>query len=300
VKLTESIKNKIAIFKNTITVVTLVLIFFYIKNNQEIFLSVQSRIPLSVFCYAIGGYFLLFLAQAKAMKESSRGLDNLKGWLPKVALVNSLSSLIGAVVPSGAVSSKPLFIKMNLSVSFKEALKILSRLTIAMLACNFLITIVFLLLKLHKIWLITLSLTLLVLIFYVVWFFREKPLLIKIKALIFTGSTTSTIGVYAFTLIQIIIITFIFYGYCLSIEEDIKFIDILIINTIGSLTFVVSITPGNIGLKEALFYSLSKLLNIDAEVIVSLVVIDRVVQVFCFLLAFILSYLSVNLFEKTK
>ena len=80
------------------------------------------------------------------------------------------------------------------------------------------------------------------------------------------------------------------YVCFLALDYNVKFLEILIIRSIAEFSFLISIVPGNLGIKEGIIVFTAGIFNIQVDQAIAAAVLDRAISlVVIFGLGFIYS-----------
>jgi uncharacterized protein (TIRG00374 family) len=101
----------------------------------------------------------------------------------------------------------------------------------------------------------------------------------------------------ALTLGNILLNSIVTYLEFLSIGIDIKILDVLLYTSLSSVSLLISLTPGSLGIREAVFLITSESIGINQEQILQLAVLDRSVLFVLLLLSLILIMIFVKEFK---
>jgi len=100
------------------------------------------------------------------------------------------------------------------------------------------------------------------------------------------------------TLINIFITNVLFYVQFRALNIEVNLLNTLLYNALSSVSLLVSITPGSLGIREGIFSITSDILGITNEQIMQLALLDRGVIVIVLVVLFVVLYLTKCLTEK--
>ncbi len=79
---------------------------------------------------------------------------------------------------------------------------------------------------------------------------------------------------------QIILASYMVYLLFLGTDNSVSFLICLFMTSIGNLTGILSLTPGNIGIKEVSYAGAGVIFGVPADITVAVLLIDRCLQMF--------------------
>ncbi|MDE1462811.1 lysylphosphatidylglycerol synthase domain-containing protein [Spartinivicinus poritis] len=119
---------------------------------------------------------------------------------------------------------------------------------------------------------------------------------IKIENLLTKKNLKTTLKITTSLLIQVGIGSLIIYYIFLSIEKDANLTTSIVLFCLINLSTFIAIIPGNIGFREIGLGAISTFINLDFNIVFTVVLVDRIIQTsFIFILS-----LHYFIIEKTK
>jgi len=97
------------------------------------------------------------------------------------------------------------------------------------------------------------------------------------------------------TLLNILINTVIIYFEFTALSINVDILDLILYSSLSGVSLLVSLTPGSLGIREAVFLISSQSIGLDQEQIVQLAVVDR--GILFFLLFFMMIFIFIFLKE---
>lgn len=281
--------NKFVLIKTILFMAAIVGIIIYVRENFEAISNTIQGLSINWVAFIFILYLIILYNQAKMLRVSSTLIQEKRTPLNDLMLVNGISSLVGNFIPSGAIASKPLLIQKLIEIPLANAILSVSRVTITNLFANLILLSIIIGYALP----INLATQACIIIFVVAAYYVSmypKPimrvgfifnLIKRVRMLIKPESNKNGVVLLLRCLIQILLFGLIFWSYLTAVGEESAFLKALTISLAGNLTMLIAVTPGNLGVKEGVYFILSQKLAINAEVVVSIILIDRLVQITC-------------------
>lgn len=235
-------------------------------------------------------YLVFFLLNAKVLVALLKAMGfrvSLSGCLG----VNQFSSLFNYVAPFrvGQIAVKAVLMKSMFNVSISAS-------SIGFLAVSFLSILVSLLLFLISsfllgddyFWnsysgLVFLCVSIFALTILGLWIARTKLVVhdrvLKLLKLI-SGFSVGLVLLCIFLLTaQVIISALITVVFLEGVGVDVDLVTAIFLSSVGNITLLVSVTPGNVGVKELTFLGVGILLGVPESPMLSVLIIDRLLQI---------------------
>ena len=99
------------------------------------------------------------------------------------------------------------------------------------------------------------------------------------------------------TVVNIFVTNVLFYVQFRALNIDVNLLNTVLYNALSSVSLLVSITPGSLGIREGIFSITSDILGIANEQIMQLALLDRGVSVIVLIVLFVVLYTTVS-FKK--
>jgi len=104
-----------------------------------------------------------------------------------------------------------------------------------------------------------------------------------------------------FSILFILFMSIRLYICFIALDQDVNFLDILIIRSITEFSFLISLVPGNLGIKEGIIIFSAGIFNIHGDQVVVAVILDRAVSMFfVFGLGFLYSKILLGELSKER
>jgi len=309
------------IIKILITLGVVIFFFVYFFNHKEDFNAVLS-IPISSFIIllALSGlhFFLNGLFILVILRSFGTVISGLKSFY-----ISIISSLGNYFLPmQGGAVIRSVYLKKNYNFSYSHFLSTLYGNYIVIFGVNaFVATFSLILIHIRNGFFsiplyIFFGFLLMGMIFLGTLRFRidrvkeRKSAIINriLEVLKNVMSGWNTIISHKHLLLQLLLITtinFILMVVIYWVEFSVlgitkEIINIVLYNCLSGVTLLVSITPGSLGLREAIFILTSEILGITNDQVMQLALLDRGLMVITLILSFILLSFSNHLFSEKK
>jgi len=270
--------------------------YYFIDNKQSIYEVLKGIEPVDM-AAILFSYTIYLVLSSWSILVSHDQFIKLKASFVTITFINSSSSVMGFLLPSGATPTKLFLLKYFFSETKVSVLAVVARVTNSFLLTSSLIalTTCFLLYSLQTIVVnqtllkIVISAALLCLIFTVAMSSRvlcsKKKLTsisrqkIGFKSVQYNSlKQIGELGLLSTS--QILLFTFSMWVYFQ--DTDISAIVCLFLISINNITMILPLTPGNLGIREGIYYYIGPQIGIDPHMLVSISLIDRVVQLVFF------------------
>lgn len=90
----------------------------------------------------------------------------------------------------------------------------------------------------------------------------------------------------------------LFYVQFKALDIEVSFLNVLIYNCLSGVSLLVSLTPGSLGIREAIFLITSNILGITNDQVMQLALLDRGMVVITLLISLIIFYTLSKIFKK--
>jgi len=282
--------------KNTKTLLAIVAILalcvYLYLDRQELVdrLSQLSTFSILIACVL----YVIYSISTSFLTRISTGL-NIPLYLG--IMINSLSTVAGAMLPSGATPTRFLLLRKHLGLSTLDSSSSLFRIINSGLITNSVLALSLVVLvslegsasaesntflttfALAAGLILSLNIALIVTpIGYVSKFKRLFTILSTVRF----GSYRQFINMAALSFVQTAILALVLYLYGIDLGSTSTFSAYLILATVNSLTMVIAITPGNIGVREGIYALLATQLGFHYQDLVIISLIDRALQFLVF------------------
>lgn len=284
--------KKLLITKVALFIFAIFAVCLYIKGNFNEINNTISSLSISWLIAIFTLYLFVMYNQARMLDVSSTLIQQQKVTLSRLMLVNGISSLLGNFIPSGAVTSRPFVIKKLIRIPLINSISSVSRVSFTNLFANLI------LLSLIAGYFLPMSIfvniCLVALVFSAYYFSTYSKLIFKMgvmnkivkktRTLINPETRKNSALLMIHCIIQIVFLGLIFWSYLIAVGDESPFLKALAISVAGNLSMLVAITPGNLGIKEGVYYLLSQKLAINPDVVVNILLIDRLIQITCLII----------------
>lgn len=284
--------------KKCIFAIVVILLILYLHNDWQKIKATVFNIELKAICLVILIYVLYALVSVKILKRGCFGREQTsEAGLFEYMFVNSASSVAGFIFPSGATPTKVLFLKyffrfdaasgisivIGITLSYLFASGILA-LVIGLWVTNFLVDFQGLNGMVASIlWALVALLTALISVFI---FLPLVGRYLNIwRATIDKIEMKSWCDFFYMIVLSILLIflsSTVFFLYNYDTNAGHTFIIYSLLISISGLVSVISITPGNIGIREGIFFVLAPQFGVDPSHLVAISIVDRFVQMIFF------------------
>lgn len=212
-------------------------------------------------------------------------------------MINSLSTVAGALLPSGATPTRFLLLRKHLDLSTLDSSSSLFRTINSGLITNSVLALSLVALASlegaanseNNTFLTTFALAAgLILTLNIALILTPLGYVSKFKRLFTILSTVrfdsyrQFINMVAISFVQTLILALVLHLYGIDLGSTSTFSTYLILATVNSLTMVIAITPGNIGVREGIYALLATQLGFHYQDLVIISLIDRALQFLVF------------------
>ena len=109
---------------------------------------------------------------------------------------------------------------------------------------------------------------------------------------IIVGNRELLLSLIGLTLINIFITNVLFFVQFKALNIDVNLLNTILYNALSSVSLLVSITPGSLGIREGIFSITSDILGITNEQIMQLALLDRGVSVIVLVVLFMVLWVG--------
>jgi uncharacterized membrane protein YbhN (UPF0104 family) len=300
--------------KNTKTLLAIAAIFglcVYLYLDREDLIEKLSQLSKSAILVACLLY-IIYSISASFLTRISTGL-NIPLYLG--IMINSLSTVAGAVLPSGATPTRFILLRKHLGLSTLDSSSSLFRtINSGLITNSFLALSLIILIRLegsantenHTFLttfafaagiIFTLNIALIVTpLGYVSKFKRLLTILTAVKF----SSYGQFINMIALSATQTVTLALVLHLYGVDLGATGTFSTYLMLATVNSLTMIIAITPGNIGIREGIYALLAPQLGFHYQDLVVISLIDRALQFLVFSAIGLISLASHNINNRKR
>ena len=311
---TSIILKSVPYLKGVLLLICATLLFQHLRSNWQEYLSILSNVSLLTLVLSFTTYLFFLGLTSVALYKSSRHLTWSVVNFVSYFFINSTSSVVGFLLPSGATPTRLVLLCKLLKIEKSLSLVITLRISNSAMLTNALLSLLLcssyvfyydqqqsgtnnLTKLLSAIALISAGLLTFNLLLHSKGANQSEKKWRYIIHMFQRASFESKTQFYTLTILsffQTVAFAFIYKVLDNDINAGLTFVSCVLLVAINSITMLFPLTPGNIGIREGLFYFISPYIGVDPNSLVAISLIDRALQFAFFSIISASSFLFIN------
>lgn len=294
--------------KGMVFIIALFFVVYYVTESKQSILSALHSISTDSLIFILLVYLVYLFCSACSLFVSSSQFQNFKHSFSGLSFVNSLSSVMGFLLPSGASPTKLILLNHFFKLEKVTSAIVIARVTNIFLLVSSLLALSICLIIYNSPAVAKINIELL-----------RTILFCSVVCILFTAGMTYRIIVKknqikpnthkknlvnsfqfeglkqisqltVLSLVQSFLFALVLWIYLSDLNQNLPIIYCLLLISINNLTMILPLTPGNIGIREGIYYYVAPQIGASSETLVAISLIDRVVQLTFFIISSLLFY----------